>query len=84
MDERGRDRETSSHISTVGAAGLACRSMALNGSVRRILDSVHAGLITGAIYWYCITSFTNLLAIQQPIWCVRMDESLLSRTQHAS
>ncbi|KAH9896086.1 hypothetical protein C8Q73DRAFT_758634 [Cubamyces lactineus] len=33
-----------------------------------ILDSVHAGLITGAIYWYCITSFTNLLAIQQPIW----------------
>ncbi|OSD02261.1 hypothetical protein PYCCODRAFT_1435582 [Trametes coccinea BRFM310] len=33
-----------------------------------ILDSVHAGLITGAIYWYCITNFTNLLAVQRPIW----------------
>ncbi|KAJ8462774.1 hypothetical protein ONZ51_g10688 [Trametes cubensis] len=29
---------------------------------------VHAGLITGAIYWYCVTSFTDLLAIQRPIW----------------
>ncbi|KAJ2988376.1 hypothetical protein NUW54_g9133 [Trametes sanguinea] len=33
-----------------------------------ILDSVHAGLITGAIYWYCITNFTNLFAVQRPIW----------------
>ncbi|KAI0641623.1 hypothetical protein C8Q79DRAFT_281903 [Trametes meyenii] len=33
-----------------------------------ILDSIHAGLITGAMYWYCITNFTNLLAVQRPIW----------------
>ncbi|KAI0631839.1 hypothetical protein C8Q77DRAFT_1129421 [Trametes polyzona] len=33
-----------------------------------ILDSLHAGLITGAMYWYCITSFMNLRAVQQPIW----------------
>ncbi|KAI0368172.1 hypothetical protein BV20DRAFT_1054168 [Pilatotrama ljubarskyi] len=33
-----------------------------------LLDSLHAGLITAAMYWYCITNFTNLLAIQQPIW----------------
>ncbi|KAI0739972.1 hypothetical protein C8Q80DRAFT_1274982 [Daedaleopsis nitida] len=33
-----------------------------------ILDSVHAGLITGALYWYCITNFTNLPAVQRPIW----------------
>ncbi|KAH9850485.1 hypothetical protein C2E23DRAFT_312878 [Lenzites betulinus] len=33
-----------------------------------IVDSLHAGLITGAIYWYCITNFTNLLAVQKPIW----------------
>ncbi|KAI0357246.1 hypothetical protein OH77DRAFT_1435937 [Trametes cingulata] len=33
-----------------------------------LLDSLHAGLITGAMYWYCITNFTNLLAIQRPIW----------------
>ncbi|KAI0707453.1 hypothetical protein C8T65DRAFT_651035 [Cerioporus squamosus] len=33
-----------------------------------ILDSVHAALITGAMYWYCITNFNNLAAIQHPIW----------------
>ncbi|KAI8976296.1 hypothetical protein BD414DRAFT_524569 [Trametes punicea] len=36
--------------------------------LRRILDGLHAGLITGAIYWYCITNFTNLQAVQRPIW----------------
>ncbi|PIL32420.1 hypothetical protein GSI_05122 [Ganoderma sinense ZZ0214-1] len=33
-----------------------------------ILDSLHVGLITGAMYWYCITNFSNLVAIQRPIW----------------
>ena len=36
----------------------------------RILDTAHCALITGAMYWYCITSFTNLLAVNKPIWCV--------------
>ncbi|CDO70152.1 hypothetical protein BN946_scf185009.g3 [Trametes cinnabarina] len=51
-----------------------------------ILDTFHAGLITGALYWYCITNFTNLLAVQRPIWpipvriyssvnCARMSKS---------
>ncbi|KAI0740021.1 hypothetical protein C8Q76DRAFT_184168 [Earliella scabrosa] len=33
-----------------------------------ILDTAHCALITGAMYWYCITSFTNLPAVQTPIW----------------
>ncbi|KAM5535301.1 hypothetical protein V8D89_010986 [Ganoderma adspersum] len=33
-----------------------------------LLDSLHVGLITGAMYWYCITNFTNLMAVQKPIW----------------
>ncbi|KAI0739967.1 hypothetical protein C8Q80DRAFT_1201524 [Daedaleopsis nitida] len=33
-----------------------------------LLDSAHVALITGAVYWYCITNFANLAAIQQPIW----------------
>ncbi|RDX50605.1 hypothetical protein OH76DRAFT_1402209 [Lentinus brumalis] len=35
-----------------------------------ILDSAHAALITGAMYWYCITNFNNLAAVQQPIWAI--------------
>ena len=33
-----------------------------------ILDSAHVALITGAMYWYCVTNFTNLAAVQTPIW----------------
>ncbi|KAI0808327.1 hypothetical protein C8Q74DRAFT_1363717 [Fomes fomentarius] len=33
-----------------------------------VLDTVHVALITGAVYWYCITSFSNLVAVQRPIW----------------
>ncbi|KAI1782390.1 hypothetical protein LXA43DRAFT_1187674 [Ganoderma leucocontextum] len=33
-----------------------------------LLDSLHVGLITAAMYWYCITSFSNLSAVQRPIW----------------
>ncbi|KAI0764197.1 hypothetical protein BD413DRAFT_578231 [Trametes elegans] len=40
----------------------------LSVSVLWILDTLHAGLITGAMYWYCVTSFTNLFAVQRPIW----------------
>ncbi len=39
-------------------------------AARRILDSAHAALITGAMYWYCITNFNNLAAVQQPIWAI--------------
>ncbi|TBU36341.1 hypothetical protein BD309DRAFT_878541 [Dichomitus squalens] len=42
----------------------------MSGRVKRLLDTVHVALITGAMYWYCITNFTNLQAIQKPIWCV--------------
>ncbi|KAL1938051.1 hypothetical protein VTO73DRAFT_12062 [Trametes versicolor] len=44
------------------------RALKLSVAVIWILDSLHAGLITGAMYWYCITSFTNLRAVQRPIW----------------
>ncbi|RPD52626.1 hypothetical protein L227DRAFT_617661 [Lentinus tigrinus ALCF2SS1-6] len=33
-----------------------------------ILDTIHVALITGGMYWYCITNFTNLAAILHPIW----------------
>ncbi|EIW58225.1 uncharacterized protein TRAVEDRAFT_123436, partial [Trametes versicolor FP-101664 SS1] len=36
----------------------------------RILDTLHACLISLALYWYCVVNFTNLEAIQQPIWYV--------------
>ncbi|TBU53325.1 hypothetical protein BD310DRAFT_830315 [Dichomitus squalens] len=45
-------------------------SVSLPRRVKRLLDTVHVALITGAMYWYCITNFTNLQAIQKPIWCV--------------
>ena len=61
-------------VATACAACYNSPDSTLNRFVRRILDSVHAGLITGAIYWYCVTSFTDLLAIQRPIWYVRMAE----------
>ena len=54
----------------------------------RLLDSLHVGLITGAMYWYCITNFTNLMAVQKPIWCVHpstpthSDVFMFMRTTH--
>ena len=45
-------------------------SALITARANRILDTIHVGLITGAMYWYCITNFTNLLAVQKPIWCV--------------
>ena len=46
------------------------RTHANRVACERILDTLHVGLITGAMYWYCITNFTNLEEIQRPIWCV--------------
>ncbi|TBU26709.1 hypothetical protein BD311DRAFT_698129, partial [Dichomitus squalens] len=44
------------------------KSLKLSVAGLWILDTVHVALITGAMYWYCITNFTNLQAIQKPIW----------------
>lgn len=36
----------------------------------RVLDTLHACLISYAMYWYCIISFTHFRAIQKPIWYI--------------
>ncbi|KAH9896846.1 hypothetical protein C8Q73DRAFT_429397 [Cubamyces lactineus] len=34
------------------------------------LDSLHLALITHAVYVYAVTDFTNLLALEMPIWSI--------------
>lgn len=36
----------------------------------RILDGLHACLICVAMYWYCVTNFANIFAIEKPVWYV--------------
>ncbi|KAI0630532.1 hypothetical protein C8Q77DRAFT_1160102 [Trametes polyzona] len=45
-------------------------SFALKCSVLLIwvLDTLHAVLISGASYWYCVTNFTNMRAVDTPVW----------------
>lgn len=52
------------------AAVHAARLQSICICPRRILDGVHCGLITAALYGYCITNFLNLAAVQKPVWCV--------------
>ncbi|KAH9857353.1 hypothetical protein C2E23DRAFT_720490 [Lenzites betulinus] len=70
------------HILTILLYGITslqayiyCRKSCTDSAALRlsvwILDTVHAILISGALYWYCITNFTNLQAVQQPIWYVQ-------------
>ncbi|KAI0641746.1 hypothetical protein C8Q79DRAFT_290752 [Trametes meyenii] len=37
-------------------------------SSHRTLDTVHAGLLTIMMYWYCVTNFTDLAAIRTLHW----------------
>ncbi|KAI0667453.1 hypothetical protein C8Q78DRAFT_1082174 [Trametes maxima] len=44
------------------------RVLKLSILVLWFLDSLHAALITAALYWYCVTHFTDPRAIQVPYW----------------
>ena len=37
-------------------------------TLHRLLGGLHCGLINAALYNYCITNFTNLAAVQKPVW----------------
>ena len=49
-------------------AGCQTSTYANRSRCERVLDTFHVGLITAAMYWYCITNFANLLAVQRPVW----------------
>ncbi|KAI0641751.1 hypothetical protein C8Q79DRAFT_291347 [Trametes meyenii] len=44
------------------------RVLKLSVLVLWFLDSLHAALITAALYWYCVTHFTDVRAIEGPYW----------------
>ncbi|KAH9946723.1 hypothetical protein B0H21DRAFT_386999 [Amylocystis lapponica] len=35
-----------------------------------ILDGLHVGLITGAMYYYLVKNFANPAVVEQPVWCI--------------
>ncbi|KAH9938825.1 uncharacterized protein BXZ73DRAFT_99886 [Epithele typhae] len=47
-----------------------------------LLDGLHVTLVTHTMYVYCVSNFTNLLAIQKPVWsiCVMIMVSSASNT----